>query len=114
MPTSLEETLKKYIEAKKLLEDNELLVESGLVALDGNKEFREAELLLAKTTQVSADLLAETTQISADLLAKTTLESADELRISNKISVEWMQKLTVTLIVVGLIQIIVAVVTLLK
>ena len=111
---SLEETLRKYIEAKKLLEDNGLLVEAGLLAIDGNKEFREAELLLAKTTQVSADLLAETTQISADLLAKTTQESAEELRISNKISVEWMQKLTIVLIAVGLIQIIVAVITLLK
>jgi hypothetical protein len=114
MIMSLEETLKKYIEAKKLLEDNGLLVEAGLVAVDGNKELKEAELLLAETTKISADLLAETTKISADLLAKTTLESADELRKNNKISVEWMQRLTIALLVVGLIQIIVAVITLLK
>ena len=111
---SLEETLKEYIAVKKSMEGSDLLVEAGLVTLDGNKEFREAELLLARTTQVSADLLAETTQLSADLLAKTTQESADDLRKCNKISVEWMQKLTIALIAVGIIQLIVAVITLLK
>jgi hypothetical protein len=111
---NIEETLKKYIEAKKLLEDNDLLVATGLVTIDGSKELREAELLLAKTTQISADLLAETTQISADFLAKTTQKSADDLRESNKISVEWMQRLTIALLAVGLIQIIVAVITLFK
>lgn len=111
---NLEETLKNYIEAKKLLEDNDLLVATGLVTIDGSKELREAELLLAETTKISADLLAETTQISADLLAETTRNSADDLRKSNKISVEWMQRLTGALLAVGLIQIIVAVMGLFK
>lgn len=111
---NLEEIIKKYIEAKELMEGNDLLVAAGFVTVNGNEELREAELLLAKTTKASADVLARTTQVSADLLAKTTEKSAEEIKIINEISVKWMKWLTVALIIVGFIQILIAIVTLLK
>ena len=121
----IEEILKKYIEAKKLLEDNELLVATGLVGSGENKNSRAADALLAKATKADADLLAKTTKADADLLAevtksdaevlaKATESAAEQLRISNEKSVKWMTWLTVAMLTVGLIQIIIAVIPFLK
>jgi hypothetical protein len=70
-----------------------------------SNELADANVLLAKTTQASAELLAKTTQASAELLAKITQESADQLRKSNDISTKMMNRLTIILVAVGLIQI---------
>lgn len=108
----LEEILKKYIEAKELLEGNELLVATGLVNLDGSKDLKAADALLAKTTKADADLLAKTTKADAEILAQATERAASELRKSNERSVRWMTWLTIAMLTVGLIQIIIAVVPL--
>lgn len=121
----LEEILKKYIEVKKMLENNELMVASGLIKLDGNKDSRAAIELLAKTTKADAEILAQTTKSEASLLAKATKAdaevlarathtAADQLRISNESSVKWMTWLTIAILTVGLIQIIIAVIPLFK
>lgn len=70
-----------------------------------SNELADANVLLAKTTQASAELLAKTTQASAELLARITQESADQLRESNDISTKMMNRLTIILVAVGLIQI---------
>lgn len=70
-----------------------------------SKELADANILLAKTTQASAELLAKTTQTSAELLAKITQASADQLRKSSEISTKMMNRLTIILVAVGLIQI---------
>ncbi len=70
-----------------------------------SNELADANVLLAKTTQASAELLAKTTQASAELLAKITQESADQLRKSNDISTKMMNRLTIILVAVGLLQI---------
>lgn len=70
-----------------------------------SKDLVDANTLLAKTTQESAEALAQTTQTSAELLAKITQESADQLRKSNEISTKLMNRLTIILVAVGLIQI---------
>jgi len=70
-----------------------------------SNELADANVLLARTTQASAELLAKTTQASAELLAKITQESADQLRESNDISTRMMNRLTIILVAVGLIQI---------
>lgn len=110
----LEEILKKYIEAKKLLEDNELLVATGLVDLGESKNSKAADALLAKATKADANLLAKTTKSDAEVLAKATESAADQLRISNEKSVRWMTWLTVAILTVGLIQIIIAVIPFFK
>lgn len=92
-------------------EEQALLDAEKVVGEDITKEVA-ASTLLAETTQASADLLAETTKSSAALLAKTTAHSADELSKSNAASVHWMQWMTVALLVVGFIQIVVAVIPL--
>jgi hypothetical protein len=92
-------------------EDDTLLAAESLIDTDITKEVA-ASTLLAETTQASAELLAETTKSSAKLLAKTTAHSADELSKSNAISVRWMQWMTIALLVVGFIQIVVAVIPL--
>ncbi|MDO8486143.1 MAG: hypothetical protein Q7S77_00365 [Candidatus Staskawiczbacteria bacterium] len=118
---SLEEILQKYIEAKKLLESNELLVATGLINLGESKDSKAANALLAKVTKADADLLAKTTKADANLLAevtksdaevlaKTTETAANQLRISNEKSVKWMTWLTVAILTVGLIQIVIAVI----
>ena len=83
----LEEILKKYIEAKKLLEGHALLVETGLVYVDGSRELKAADALLAKTTKADADLLAQTTKADAEVLAQATERAAEQLRVSNERSV---------------------------
>jgi len=88
-------------------EGDALLAAETLIDSDITKEV-VASTLLAETTQASAELLAETTKSSAKLLAKTTAHSADELSKSNAISVRWMQWMTIALLVVGFIQIVVA------
>ena len=84
----LEEILKKYIEVKKLLEGNELLVATGLVYIDGSEQLKMADALLAKTTKADADLLAKTTKADAQVLAQATERAATELRRSNEASVK--------------------------
>jgi len=117
----LEEILKKYIEAKKLLESSELLVATGFLDLGESKNSKSADALLAKATKADADLLAKATKSDAEVLAKATKSdaevlakatetAADQLRISNEKSVRWMTWLTVAMLMVGLIQIIIAVV----
>ena len=93
----LEEILQKYIEVKKILEGNELLVAAGLVYIDGSKELKMADALLAKTTKADAEILAQATE-----------RAATELRKSNESSVRWMTMMTVAMLVVGLIQLIIA------
>ena len=121
----LEEILKKYIEAKKLLESSDLLVATGLIDVGENKNSKAADLLLAravkadadllaKTTKADADLLAEVTKSDAEVLAKATESAADQLRISNEKSVRWMTWLTVAMLTVGLIQIVIAVIPFFK
>ena len=70
-----------------------------------SSQLADANILLAKTTQASAELLAKTTQASAELLAKITQESADQLRASNDIATKMMNRLTIILVAVGIIQI---------
>lgn len=70
--------------------------------------------LLAKITKASADLLAEETKASADLLAKETKNSAEELRKSNEVYISWMKWMTIVLIIVGFIQIALALIPLFK
>ena len=121
----LEEILKKYIEAKELLEDNELLVATGLVDLGESRSSKAADALLAKATKADADLLAKTTKADAEVLAqvtksdaevlaKATETAAEQLRISNEKSVRWMTWLTIAMLTVGLIQIIIATIPFLK
>ena len=110
----LEEILKIYIEAKKLLEGNELLVASGLVDLDGSKDLKAADALLARTTKADADLLAKTTKADAELLAKETERAADQLRASNEASVRWMTWMTIAMLTVGILQITMAIITFFK
>jgi hypothetical protein len=121
----LEEILKRYIEAKELLEDNELMVATGLIKLDGNKDSRAAIELLAKTTKADAEILAQTTKADATLLAnatradaevlaKATQMAADQLKKSNESSVRWMTWLTIAILTVGLIQIFIAMIPFFK
>ena len=110
----LEEILKKYIEAKRMLESSALLVETGLVYIDGSRELKAADALLAKATKADADLLAKTTKADAEILAQATERAADQLRVSNEKSVKWMTRLTIAMLSVGVIQIAIAVITFLK
>ena len=71
----LEEILKKYIEVKKLLENNELMVATGLIKLDDNKDSRAAVELLTKTTKADAEVLARATHIAADQLRRSNESS---------------------------------------
>lgn len=117
-----EELLQKHMAGRRV-EDSKLLAASSLVTANRTKELTEASLLLAKTTQVSgellatttrtsAELLAKTTRASAELLAKTTQAAAEELSRSSKIAEMRMKWLTIVLIVVGIIQIGIAVIAL--
>ena len=73
--------------------------------IDISKELADANIRLAKTTQASAELLARTTHTSAGLLARITQASAEQLRKSNEISTRLMNRLTIILVAVGVIQI---------
>ena len=106
----LEEILRKYVEAKELLESNELLMATGFLDLGKSKGSKAADYLLAKTTKADADLLAEVTKYDAEVLAKATESAANQLRMSNEISVRWMTWLTAAMLTVGLIQIVIAVI----
>ena len=110
----LEEILKKYIEVKKLLESNQLLVAAGLVDSNEKEDLKEADELLAETTKADAELLAKTTKADADLLAKETKMAANQLRESNEKSVKWMTWLTVAMLLVGLMQIVITVIPFIK
>jgi hypothetical protein len=94
-----EEILKKLIERKRSSEDSQLLGAASLVTAKRARELSDASILLA-----------ETTQASAELLAKTTRESAEELRRSSDITVKQMRLLTIVLVVIGLLQTLLAVV----
>lgn len=85
-----EEILKKLIEGGKSSEDSKLLGAASLVTANRAKELTDASMLLAKTTEASAEVLAKTTEIS----------------------VRQMNRLTVVLVVLGLVQTIIAVVAL--
>ncbi len=111
---SLEEILKNHIDEKEVVADGKLLAAVGLITIKGNKELKDAELLLAQTTKTSAKLLARTTEASAAALAQTTENSSEELKKINEVSLRWMKWLTIALLTVGLVQIIVAVITLFK
>lgn len=110
----IEGLLRKYLEVKKMLEANELLVATGLVSPDGSRDLKVADALLAKTTKADADLLAQTTKADAEMLAKATEVAAEQLRKSNEKSVRWMTWLTIAMLTVGLIQIIIAIISSLK
>ncbi|GEM_PF-1246794 len=88
-----EEILKKLIEGKRSSEDSKLLGAASLVTANSTKELSDASVLLAKTTQESAELLA-----------RTTLASSEQLRKTSEISVRQMKVLTIILVIVGLIQ----------
>jgi len=91
-----EEVLKKHIEGKQAVEEGKLFAAASLVSANKTKELVDASMLLAKTTQASAELLAKTTQASAELLAKTTQASAEQLGKSNETSAELLAKTTQT------------------
>ena len=99
---SPEEILKKLIEGKQASKDSQLLGAASLVTANRAKELTDASVVLAKKTQESAELLA-----------KTTEESAEQLRKSTERSVRYMNRLTIVLVVVGLIQTMLAVAALL-
>ena len=68
----LEEILKKYIEAKKLLEGNELLVATGFLDLGESKNSKVADALLAEAIKADADLLAKTTKAEKQAVGAPT------------------------------------------
>jgi hypothetical protein len=112
MDMTPEELLRKRIAGGHPTEDGRLLVAASLVNAEKTKELANASILLAQTTQTSAESLAKTTKASAELLAKTTKESAEALNKLNEISVRQMRWLTLVLVAVGFTQIILAVLTL--
>ena len=69
-----------------------------------SSDLADANELLAEKTEASAEVLAKTTQTSAELLAKITQASADELRRSNEIATKLVNRLTITLVAIALIQ----------
>lgn len=75
------------------------------------KELLRASVLLAETTKSSAELLAKTTHAAASHLAITTEKSANQISKSNDKAVRSMKWMTIALIMVGIIQIIVGIVT---
>ncbi len=99
MPLTPEEILRKLLEGNQSSEDSKLMGAASLVTASRAKELADASILLAKTTQESAELLA-----------KTTEASAEQLRKSSEISVKQMELLTKALIVVGIVQIVIAMV----
>jgi hypothetical protein len=96
-----EEILKKLIEGAQSSDDSKLLGAASLVTATRTKELTDASILLAKTTQESAEFLAKTTQ-----------ESALQVRKSNEASVRRMELLTIIVIVVGLIPAMISVIDL--
>ena len=64
--------------------------------------------MVANATKSAADLLAKTTLQSAEVLAEITRTSAEQLRKSNEISTKLLNRLTIVLVAVGLIQIVFA------
>jgi len=90
---SPEEILKQLIEGKKSSGDAQILGAASLVTANRAKELSDASVLLARTTQASAELLA-----------KTTRESAEQVRKSSEISVRQMKILTIVLVAIGLVQ----------
>ena len=95
---SPEEILKKLIEGKQSSKDSQLLGAASLVTANRAKELSDASVLLATTTQASAELLA-----------KTTRESAEQVRKSSEISVRQMKVLTIVLVIIGLLQTFIAI-----
>ncbi|MEK7608695.1 MAG: hypothetical protein AAB495_03900 [Patescibacteria group bacterium] len=85
-----EEILQKHIEGKPSIEDSKLLAAASLITATRTKDLADASVLLAKTTQISAE----------------------ELSKSNDASIRWMKWLTVVLIVVGVMQTAIAVIAL--
>ncbi len=108
-----EDVIKKRIGRKKSFEDAKLLEAVRSMTSIRTKELDQASTLLAEKTEKSADELAKKTEKSAEDLARTTEKSAEQLSKNNEISVRWMKWLTLVLIAVGLVQIALAIVTLL-
>ncbi|MFA6227107.1 MAG: hypothetical protein WC631_01325 [Candidatus Paceibacterota bacterium] len=130
------ERINRQLEEVIEREDNKTPITTTLMTLDGAKEFvdvsalltkntkEDADLLakttkadsdlLAKITKASADSLAEETKASADILAEETKKSAEELIKSNEVYIGWTKWMTMTLILVGLAQMIIAIIPLIK
>jgi len=115
------DTIKKIILGEQAVKNNKLTSGEKAAAADGAKELVDASILLAETTKADADLLAKTTKADADLLAKTTKAnsdllarttkaSADLLAKSNEAYIGWTKWMTTVLIMLGFIQIIIAII----
>lgn len=78
------------------------------------KLMTESNLLISKELLESNLLLAAATKIAAELLAKTTQENVEQMRMSNDISAKLMKRLTIILVIVGLVQIILSAITAFK
>jgi predicted amidophosphoribosyltransferase len=78
------------------------------IKINRAEEREDASILLAEKAVDASTLLAEKTQESAELLAITTKKAAQDLSKSKEISVKWMRLMTITLVVVGFIQIVIA------
>lgn len=102
LPTAKDSRVPATIRREELALISKELADANILI---SKELAEANILLAKTTRESAELLARTTQTSAELLAKITQASADQLRKSSELSTKLMNRLTIILVAVGLIQI---------
>ena len=101
-PVSTKNLVPSAVRTEELARISSDLAEANAHTSD---DLAEANLVLARTTQASAELLAKTTQASAELLATITRESADQLRESNELSRKLVNRLTIILVVIGLVQI---------
>jgi len=126
------DTIKKIILGEQAVKNNKLTSGEKAAAADGAKELVDASILLAETTKADADLLAKTTKADADLLAKTTKANSDllarttkasadllaketkdyaeDIRKSNEAYIGWTKWMTTVLIMLGFIQIIIAII----
>jgi uncharacterized membrane protein YqiK len=130
------EHIHRQLEKTANKKDDKIPITTTLITTDGAKDFVDASALLAKTTREDADLLAKTTKAdsdllakitkasasllaeetkaSADILAEETKKSAEELRKSNEAYIGWTKWMTIALIMVGLAQMVLAIIPLFK
>ena len=98
--------------SKTITKENPVAVAIGKELVQANelitKELADSNAIISKELIDSNAMLAKTTQASADLLAKTTQASSDLLRKSNEISSKIMNRLTIILVVISVIQIVLA------
>jgi len=105
----------KTDEAKDVADASALLAKTKKADADLLAKITKADVdLLAKETKASANLLAKETKASANLLAEETKNSAEELRKDNQVYINWTKWMTIALIIVGFIQIVLAVIPLFK